>query len=76
MLKALFRWRERDWSPVRSARSEREMGGSTKDGSRPRHRPDRVLGDRGYDAEVIRQGLRDRRIIPFDGGRGRTLRRS
>jgi transposase len=32
---------------------------------RPRHRPDCVLGDRGYDAEAIRQGLRDRRIIPF-----------
>ena len=32
---------------------------------RPRHRPDTVLGDRGYDAEAIRQGLRDRRIIPF-----------
>jgi hypothetical protein len=31
----------------------------------PRHRPDCVLGDRGYDAESIRQGLRDRRIIPF-----------
>jgi hypothetical protein len=27
---------------------------------RPRHRPDCVLGDRGYDAEAIRQGLRDR----------------
>jgi transposase len=24
-----------------------------------------VLGDRGYDAESIRQGLRDRGIIPF-----------
>jgi len=24
---------------------------------RPRHRPDCVLGDRGYDAEAIRQGL-------------------
>ena len=24
-----------------------------------------MLGDRGYDAEAIRQGLRDRRIIPF-----------
>ena len=23
------------------------------------------IGDRGYDAEAIRQGLRDRRIIPF-----------
>ena len=32
---------------------------------RPRDRPDSVLGDRGYDAESIRQGLRDRRIIPF-----------
>jgi transposase len=32
---------------------------------RPRHRPDCALGDRGYDAEAIRQGLRDRRIIPF-----------
>jgi transposase len=31
---------------------------------RPRHRPDCVLGDRGYDAKAIRQGLRDRRIIP------------
>jgi transposase len=32
---------------------------------RPRHRPDCVLGDRGYDTEAIRQGLRDRRSIPF-----------
>ncbi len=32
---------------------------------RPRHRPDRVLGDRGYDAEAIRQGLRSRHITPF-----------
>jgi Transposase DDE domain len=32
---------------------------------RPRHRPDCMMGDRGYDAEAIRQGLRDRRIIPF-----------
>jgi transposase len=32
---------------------------------RPRHRPDSVLGDRGYDAKAIRRGLRDRRIIPF-----------
>jgi transposase len=31
---------------------------------RPRHRPDRVLGDRGYDAEAIRQGLHARHIIP------------
>ena len=32
---------------------------------RPRQRPDCVLGDRGYDAEAMRQGLRDRRIISF-----------
>jgi transposase len=31
---------------------------------RPRHRPDCVLGDRGYDAEAIRQGLRARHIAP------------
>jgi len=32
---------------------------------RPRRRPDCVLGDRGYDAEAIRQGLRARHIIPL-----------
>jgi transposase len=32
---------------------------------RPRHRPDSVLGDRGYDAEAIRQGLRERGIVPL-----------
>jgi transposase len=32
---------------------------------RPRHRPDCVLGDRGYDAEAIRRGLRARRIMPW-----------
>jgi transposase len=32
---------------------------------RPRQRPDRVLGDRAYDAEAIRQGLRVRRIEPL-----------
>jgi len=32
---------------------------------RPRHRPDRVLGDRGYDAVSIRQGLRERGILPL-----------
>jgi transposase len=31
----------------------------------PRHRPDCVLGDRGYDAESIRQRLRVRHIVPF-----------
>ncbi len=29
------------------------------------HRPDCVLGDRGYDAEAIRQGLRARQILPL-----------
>ena len=32
---------------------------------RPRHRPDCVLGDRGYDAEAIRQGFRARGIMPW-----------
>jgi transposase len=32
---------------------------------RPRHRPDCVLGDRGYDSEPIRQGLRYRGIVPL-----------
>jgi transposase len=32
---------------------------------RPRCRPDCVLGDRGYDAEAIRQGLRARHIVPL-----------
>jgi transposase len=32
---------------------------------RPRRRPDCVLGDRGYDAESIRQGLRARHIVPW-----------
>ena len=32
---------------------------------RPRHRPDCVLGDRGYDAEAIRRGLRARHIVPL-----------
>jgi transposase len=32
---------------------------------RPRHRPDCVLGDRGHDAEAIRQGMRGRRILPL-----------
>ncbi|MGB8061873.1 MAG: IS5 family transposase [Candidatus Sulfotelmatobacter sp.] len=35
------------------------------DRGRPRHRPDCVLGDRGYDAESIRRGLRARRIMPW-----------
>jgi hypothetical protein len=32
---------------------------------RPRRRPDCVLGDRGYDAESIREGLRARHIVPL-----------
>ena len=32
---------------------------------RPRRRPDCLLGDRGYDAEPIRQSLRARRIVPW-----------
>ena len=30
----------------------------------PRHRPNCVLGDRGYDAAAIRRGLRARHIVP------------
>jgi len=32
---------------------------------RPRYRPDCVIGDRGYDGEAIRQGLRIRGIKPW-----------
>jgi len=32
---------------------------------RPRHRPDSVLGDRGYDAAAIRRGLLARHIVPL-----------
>jgi transposase len=32
---------------------------------RPRQRPDCVVGDRGYDATAIRQGLRARHIVPL-----------
>jgi transposase len=32
---------------------------------RPRHRPDCVIGDRGYDATAIRRGLRARHIVPL-----------
>ncbi len=32
---------------------------------RPRHRPDCLVGDRGYDAEAIRVGLRARHIVPL-----------
>jgi len=32
---------------------------------RPRHRPSCVVGDRGYDAESIRPGLRTRGIRPW-----------
>lgn len=36
---------------------------------RPRHRPDCVLGNCGYDAETIRQGLLARHIMPLLGRR-------
>jgi transposase len=32
---------------------------------RRRYRPDCVIGDRGYDAQVIREGLRERGIVPL-----------
>lgn len=32
---------------------------------RPRSRPDRILGDRAYDAENIRRALRVRNILPL-----------
>jgi transposase len=32
---------------------------------RPRSRPDCILGDRAYDAEVIRHGLRTRHMLPL-----------
>jgi hypothetical protein len=32
---------------------------------RPRHRPDCVVGDRAYDAEPIRLGLRARHVMPL-----------
>jgi hypothetical protein len=30
-----------------------------------RHRPDRLLGDRSYDAAALRQALRARHIVPW-----------
>ena len=36
---------------------------------RPRHRPDCVVGDRAYDAEAIRLGLRARHVVPLLGKR-------
>jgi transposase len=39
---------------------------------RPRCRPDCLLGDRAYDAEPIRQGLRTRHILPLLARRGTT----
>jgi transposase len=32
---------------------------------RPRQRPDRVVGDRGYDAAAVRPGQRSRHIVPW-----------
>src|SRR3989442_145879 len=37
----------------------------TGERGRPRCRPDCVLGDRAYDAKVIRQALRARHIVPL-----------
>ena len=37
---------------------------------RPRQRPDRVQGDRGYDSEPHREELRDRNIEPILAKRG------
>ena len=34
---------------------------------RPWQRPDRVIGDRGYDVAAIRRGLRARHIVPWVG---------
>jgi transposase len=39
---------------------------------RPRSRPDCVLADRAYDAEVIRRGLRARHILPLLAARRTT----
>jgi len=36
---------------------------------RPRHRPDCVVGDRAYDPEAIRLGLRARHVVPLLGKR-------
>jgi transposase len=41
---------------------------------RPRCHPDCVLGDRAYDAETIRRGLRVRRILPLLAVRRRRHR--
>jgi hypothetical protein len=38
---------------------------------RPRYRPECLVGDRGYDAESIRQGLRGRGIVPVLAPTGR-----
>jgi transposase len=53
--------------PERFARSAGAGGCDSPlhgDRGRPRQRPDRVLGDRGYDAVAIRSGLRARHIVP------------
>lgn len=46
-------------------RTKSQFSGVPRSISRRRHRPDCVLGDRGYDAEAIRQGLRARHIVPW-----------
>jgi transposase len=42
----------------------------------PRCRPDCVLGDRAYDAEAIRRGLRARHIVPWLAAQSAQVQRS
>jgi hypothetical protein len=52
---ALLDWLARnDWDRVVASRFDPPLLGEP---GRPRRRPDRVLGDRGYDAAAIRRGL-------------------
>ncbi|MEU9788861.1 transposase, partial [Streptomyces phaeochromogenes] len=37
---------------------------------RPRHRPDSLLGDKGYDSNAHREQLRQRRILPVISRKG------
>ncbi|MDQ1024656.1 IS5 family transposase [Streptomyces umbrinus] len=37
---------------------------------RPRHRPDALLGDKGYDSNPNRRELRRRRILPVISRKG------
>jgi transposase len=49
----------------RSVAARRSIPPLQGERGRPRCRPDCVLGDRAYDAEVIRHGLRARHILPL-----------